>query len=134
MGAIYALVAIADNVMFSASRVLSFTSGVLSMLGGGLGAVFISRLGLPVLPGLLATLAVCALFGVVTEIVAVRPVLGRLDQHLYALSPLALAPKVTQLWFGAVLCSKHQTSPSETRAASLPHLAAPWQTHLSFPR
>ncbi len=96
MGAIYALIAIAYNVMFSASRVFSFTAGTLGMLGGVLGALFINRLGLPVLPGLLATLAACALFGVVTEFVAVRPVLGSLDQHLYVLSTLALALMVTQ--------------------------------------
>ena len=76
MGATYALVAVACNVMFSASRVCRFTSGVPGMLGGVLGALFIRRLGLPVLPGLLATLAVCALLGVVTEIVAVRSALG----------------------------------------------------------
>jgi branched-chain amino acid transport system permease protein len=96
MGAIYALVAIAYNVMFNASRVFSFTAGVLGMLGGVLGALFCGRLGLPVLPGLLATLAACALFGVITEIVAVRPVLGSLDQHLYVLSTLALALMATQ--------------------------------------
>ena len=41
--------------------------------------------------GLLASLGACALIGVVTEIVAVRPVLKSLEQHLYVLSTLALA-------------------------------------------
>src|SRR3954465_7590086 len=77
--------------MFSASRVMSFTAGQLGMLGGVLGAWFILQLGLPWPIGLLLTLAVCALVGVLTEIIAVRPVLGALDQHLYVLSTLALA-------------------------------------------
>ena len=34
IGAIYALIAITYNVMFSASRVMSFTAGQVGMLGG----------------------------------------------------------------------------------------------------
>jgi len=91
VGAIYALIGIAYNTMFSASRVMSFTAGQLGMLGGVLGSLFVLRLGLPFVVGLLLTLACCALVGILTEIVAVRPVLKSLDQHLYVLSTLALA-------------------------------------------
>lgn len=95
-GAVYALIGVTYNVMFSASRVMSFTAGQLGMLGGVLGAWFILRLGLPWPLGLLLTLAVCAAVGVATEIVAVRPVLGALEQHLYVLSTLALALMIQQ--------------------------------------
>jgi branched-chain amino acid transport system permease protein len=91
VGAVYALIGITYNIMFSASRVMSFTSGQVGMLGGVFGALFITRLGLPVVPGMVLALAGCALVGVVTEVVAVRPVLKALDQHLYVLSTLALA-------------------------------------------
>src|SRR3954447_22918795 len=91
VGAIYALIGITYNTMFATSRVMSFTAGQLGMLGGVLGSLFMLRFGLPLLPGLVLTLAACALIGVVTEIVAVRPVLKSLDQHLYVLSTLALA-------------------------------------------
>jgi branched-chain amino acid transport system permease protein len=50
-----------------------------------------------VVVGFLLVLAAGALFGIVTEIVAVRPVLKSLDQHLYVLSTLALALIVQQL-------------------------------------
>lgn len=90
-GAVYALIGITYNVMFSASRVMSFTAGLLGMLGGVFGALFIGRLHLGVLPGLVLTLLGCALLGVLTELVAVRPVLKSLDKHLYVLSTLALA-------------------------------------------
>lgn len=96
MGGIYALIGITYNVMFTASRVFSFTSGALGMLGGVLGSLFILRLGLPVWMGLLATLAGGALIGVISEFVAVRPVLKSLDQHLYVLSTLALALMIQQ--------------------------------------
>ncbi len=91
MGAVYALIGITYNVMFAASRVMSFTAGQLGMLGGVFGALFITRLGLPVPLGLVATLFACAAIGVATEIIAVRPVLKSLEKHLYVLSTLAAA-------------------------------------------
>jgi len=96
-GAIYALVGITYNTMFSTSRVMSFTAGQLAMLGGVLGSLFTLRLGLPIFAGFLLTLAACALIGVITEFVAVRPVLKNLDQHLYVLSTLALALLIQQV-------------------------------------
>ena len=77
VGAVYALIGITYNMMFSASRVMSFTAGQLGMLGGVFGALFICRLGLPAIVGFALTLAGCAVVGVITEIVAVRPVLGQ---------------------------------------------------------
>jgi branched-chain amino acid transport system permease protein len=97
MGAIYALIGITYNTMFATSRVMSFTAGQLGMLGGVLGSLFILKLGLPSWLGFIATLAGCAVMGVVTELVAVRPVLKSLDQHLYVLSTLALALMVQQV-------------------------------------
>ena len=96
IGCIYALIGIAYNVMYSASRVFSFTAGTLGMVGGILGSFFILKMGLPVWVGFILALAGGALLGVVTEILAVRPVLKSLDQHLYVLSTLALALIVQQ--------------------------------------
>src|SRR5713101_1193690 len=97
IGCIYALIAITYNVMFSASRVFSFTAGTLGMLGGVLGSLFIARMGMPVVVGFVLALAGGAVLGIVTELVAVRPVLKSIDQHLYVLSTLALALMVQQL-------------------------------------
>jgi branched-chain amino acid transport system permease protein len=97
VGAVYALIGITYNVMFSASRVMSFTAGQLGMLGGVFGALFVGRLGFPALAGLIATLAVCAAVGVITEMVAVRPVLSGIEKHLYVLSTLAFALMIQQL-------------------------------------
>ncbi len=96
IGAVYAMIGVTYNVMFSASRVMSFTAGQLGMLGGVLGAAFIGVLGMPAILGFVLTLAACALVGVLTEIVAVRPVLKSLEQHLYVLSTLALALMIQQ--------------------------------------
>lgn len=97
VGAIYALIGIAYNTMYSTSRVMSFTSGQLGMLGGVLGSMFMLNWGMPLLIGLPMTLAACAVVGVVTEYVAVRPVLKALEQHLYVLSTLALALMIQQV-------------------------------------
>jgi len=97
VGAVYALIGVSYNTMFSTSRVMSFTAGQLGMLGGVLGSLFTLRLGLPWPLALLATLACCAVVGIVTEFVAVRPVLKSLDQHLYVLTTLALALMIQQV-------------------------------------
>ena len=97
VGAVYAMIGITYNVMFSASRVFSFTSGMLGMLGGVLGALFITKFGLPVVVGLVLVLACGVPIGIITEFVTVRPVLKSLEQHLYVLSTLAFALMVQQL-------------------------------------
>src|SRR6201999_2487193 len=71
-----------------------------------LGSLFIGQWGMPVVVGFVLVLAAGALFGIVTELVAVRPVLRSLDQHLYVLSTLALALMVQQ--FTAIEFSTEQ--------------------------
>jgi branched-chain amino acid transport system permease protein len=97
VGAVYALIGITYNVMFSASRVFSFTAGSVGMLGGVFGAIFIGQMGMPAIAGFLLTLLLGALLGIVVELVTVRPVLKSLDQHLYVLSTLAAALMIQQL-------------------------------------
>ncbi|HEY4167485.1 MAG TPA: branched-chain amino acid ABC transporter permease [Reyranella sp.] len=97
VGAVYALIGVTFNVMYSASRVFSFTAGMLGMLGGVLGALFIQRMGLNPVLGFVMVLACGAVLGVVTEIVTVRPVLKSIEQHLYVLSTLAFALMIQQV-------------------------------------
>ena len=97
VGAVYALIGITYNVMFSASRVFSFTAGMVGMLGGVFGALFIDKLGMPVIVGFVAHARRRRRARHVTEIVTVRPVLKSLEQHLYVLSTLAFALMIQQL-------------------------------------
>ena len=76
---------------------MSFTAGQVGMLGGVFGAWFILRLHMPIVLGFPLTLVVCASIGVLTEVVAVRPVMAGLEKHLYVLSTLALALMMQQL-------------------------------------
>lgn len=102
-GAVFAATALAYNVMFSTSKVLSVTTGHIAMLGGVFGAYVITGLGLPPILGLAAAILVGALFGYLTDVIAIRRVVARSDEHLWLLSTLALATIVQQavgLWWG----------------------------------
>lgn len=102
-GMLYAAVALVYNVMFSTSKVLSVTTGHISMLGGVFGAYFISTLGLNWVIGLVGAVLVGAAFGWLTDVLAIRRVLARSDEHLWLLSTLAMATMVQQavgLWWG----------------------------------
>jgi len=103
MGAIYAAAALAYNVMYSTSKVLSITTGHIFMISGVVGAFLIGGLKLPIVVSLLGSAAAGILFGLITEIVAIRRVLSRSDEHLWLLSTLALATIFQQavgLWWG----------------------------------
>jgi branched-chain amino acid transport system permease protein len=102
-GALFAATALVYNVMFSTSKVLSLTTGHIAMLGGVFGAFFITGLGWPWFVGLAGAVAVGAAFGWLTDMLAIRRVLARSDEHLWLLSTLALATMVQQavgLWWG----------------------------------
>ena len=103
IGMLFAAVALVYNVMFSTSKVLSVTTGHIAMLGGVFGAWFVTTLHLHWLLGLVGAVAVGAAFGALTELLAIRRVLNRSDEHLWLLSTLALATMVQQgvgLWWG----------------------------------
>ncbi len=97
IGAAYALVGFTYNIMYSTSKVVSFTAGEYGMLGAVSGAYFVSVLRWPAWLGLLGALLVGLAFGAVTELIAVRPVLKSLHRHLYVLSTLAVALMVQQV-------------------------------------
>ena len=103
IGMLYASIALVYNVMFSTSKVLSVTTGHLSMVGGVFGAYIISVLHMHWLWGMLGAVLVGSIFGWLTDVLAIRRVLARSDEHLWLLSTLALATMVQQavgLWWG----------------------------------
>ncbi len=103
IGAVYAAIALSFNVMYSTSRVLSLTTGQLGMLGSVFGAYLIGSLGFHPVLGLAGAVVGGALFGWLTELIGVRRVIARSDEHLWILSTLALGTIVQQavgLWWG----------------------------------
>lgn len=103
IGAVYAITALCYNVMFSTSKVLSVTTGHLVMIGGVVGAWALAELHVPAPLALALAIAGGGLFGLITELFAIRRVLARSDEHLWLLSTLALATilqQVVALWWG----------------------------------
>ena len=97
IGSVYAMIGLAYNVMYSTSKVMSFTAGR--------SACWVRRVR-----GLLHQRALAdprsgsrwprwraPAFGWLTERIAVRPVLRSIDQHLYVLCTLAVALMLQQL-------------------------------------
>lgn len=102
-GALYAVVAMVFNIMYSTSKVLSLTTGHMAMLGGVFGAYLITGVGLSAWVALPLALLIGAGFGLATEFLAIRRVLAQGDEHLWVLSTLALGTivqHVMALWWG----------------------------------
>ena len=131
-GMLFAAVALVYNVMFSTSKVLSVTTGHISMLGGVFGAWFIGTLQWPWYLGLVGAVLVGAAFGWLTELLAIRRVLARSDEHLWLLSTLALATMVQQavgLWWGTEPRPFPRLSPQDFGAG----MAAFWNARQNYP-
>ena len=94
LGAVYALTAMVYNTMFSTSKVLSFGAGQFAMVGGISCAWIMLSLHQPLWEAFIVVIVVGALFGAITELVAVRRVLDGSDNHLWVLTTLALATNV----------------------------------------
>lgn len=76
VGAVYALIALGYNVVFSATGILNFAQGEFFMIGTMLGAYLFVTVGLhPIIAVVLVT-AFAAVLGVIEERVAVRPAMG----------------------------------------------------------
>jgi branched-chain amino acid transport system permease protein len=96
LGATYALTALVYNTMYSTSKVLNFGAGQFAMAGGIICAWVMLSLHQPLWVATIAVIAVGALFGALTELVAVRRVMADSDSHLWVLTTLALATIVEQ--------------------------------------
>lgn len=76
VGAVYALIALGYNVVFSATGILNFAHGEFFMLGTMLGAYLFVTVGLNPIIAVLLVMAIAAILGVIEERVAVRPAMG----------------------------------------------------------
>ena len=73
LGSMYGLLALGFYVTYAVSSTVNFAQGSSMMLGAVFAYTFAVTLGWPMLPAAAAALALCALYGVVVELVAVRP-------------------------------------------------------------
>jgi len=73
LGSMYGLLALGFHVTYAVSRTVNFAQGSAMMVGAVLAYTFAVTLGWPFVPAALLALALCAAYGVVVELVAVRP-------------------------------------------------------------
>jgi len=76
-GCIYGLIALGFVLIYKATETVSFAQGELMMLGAFLGLALMSFAGWPFWAAVLCSVAAMGLFGVVTERVVIRPILGQ---------------------------------------------------------
>ncbi len=89
LGSMYGLLALGFHVTYSVSGTVNFAQGSSMMLGAVFAYTFAVTLGWPLVPAVLLALALCALYGVVVEFVAVRP-FARRGSNAWLMATVAL--------------------------------------------
>ena len=89
LGSMYGLLALGFYITYSVSSTVNFAQGSSMMLGAVFAYTFAVTLGWPMLPAALVALALCALYGIVVELVAVRP-FARRGSNAWLMATVAL--------------------------------------------
>jgi len=77
IGCIYALIALGFVLIYKATETVNFAQGDLMMIGGFIGLTVMTVAGLPFALAFLLTIVAMALFGMGTERLVLRPLLGQ---------------------------------------------------------
>lgn len=104
VGSVYALIALAINIIYSARRVVNFGQGDLVMFSGLFAVMLVAGWQWPYFLGLIATMMVVAAIAVVIERIAIRPLPRDESNIAWILSIVAVAiitSNAGQLIFGA---------------------------------
>lgn len=102
LGSMYGLLALGFYITYSVSSTVNFAQGSSMMLGAVLAYTFAVTLGWPFLPAALLALALCAVYGMLVEILAVRP-FARRGSNAWLMATVALgiiADNVVLFTFG----------------------------------
>jgi len=102
LGSMYGLMALGFYLTYAVSGTVNFAQGSSMMLGAVLTYTFAQTLGWPLAVALLFALALCALYGLVVERLAVRPFASR-GSNAWLMSTVALGivlDKVVMFTFG----------------------------------
>jgi branched-chain amino acid transport system permease protein len=76
-GCIYGLIALGFVLIYKATETVSFVQGDLMMLGGFVGLAAMTMLDFPFWLAILSAIAAMGLFGLLTERLVIRPILGQ---------------------------------------------------------
>src|SRR5947209_7626330 len=100
LGSMYGLLALGFHVTYAVSNTVNFAQGSAMMLGAVLCFSFWITLHWPLTVAVLAALALCALWGAVVEIIAVRPFVRRNSNAWLMATPLFTISSTMGTLFG----------------------------------
>ena len=89
LGAMYGLIALGFYMTYAVSSTVNFSQGASVMLGAVLAFVFSQQWHWPLVPSIAASLAICALWGMAVERLAVRPFV-RAGSNAWLMSTVAV--------------------------------------------
>jgi len=89
LGSMYGLLALGFHVTYAVSNTVNFAQGTTMMLGAVLCFTFWVTLGWPLSLGIVLALALCAVWGIAVERIAVRPFVRR-DSNSWLMATVAL--------------------------------------------
>lgn len=89
LGSMYGLLALGFHVTYAVSATVNFAQGSSMMLGAVFAYVFAARLGVPLFVSFILSLAFCAAYGVLVELLAVRP-FARRGSNAWLMATVAL--------------------------------------------
>ena len=89
LGSMYGLLALGFYLTYAVSRTVNFAQGSSMMLGAVFAYAFSVNLGWPLVPAAALALVLCALYGVLVELVAVRP-FARRGSNAWLMATVAL--------------------------------------------
>src|SRR5882757_8099985 len=89
LGSMYGLLALGFYLTYSVSGTVNFAQGSSMMLGAVFAYAFAVRLGWPLLPAVALALLLCAAYGLLVELLAVRP-FARRGSNAWLMATVAL--------------------------------------------
>ena len=89
LGSMYGLLALGFYITYSVSSTVNFAQGSSMMLGAVFAYTFAVTYGWPMLPAVALALVLCALYGVIVELLAVRP-FARRGSNAWLMATVAL--------------------------------------------
>jgi branched-chain amino acid transport system permease protein len=89
LGSMYGLLALGFYSTYSVSSTVNFAQGSSMMLGAVFAYTFAVTFGWPMIPAVALALALCALYGIIVELVAVRP-FARRGSNAWLMATVAL--------------------------------------------
>ncbi|MFP4088032.1 MAG: branched-chain amino acid ABC transporter permease [Desulfobacteraceae bacterium] len=73
LGGVYALIAVGYTMVYGVIQLINFAHGEIYMLGAFLAYTMVTVLGLPFFAAFALTLVICAVFGILLDLIAYRP-------------------------------------------------------------